>query len=51
MDNGIADFFVTLDSGFADGRAIDPSWMETFKASFTDRLPVGGHFEGSKGGY
>ena len=48
MDNGIADFFVTLDSGFADGRAVDPSWMETFKASFTDRLPVGGHFEEMK---
>ena len=48
MDNGIADFFITLDSGFADGRVIDPSWMETFKASFTDRLPVGGHFEEMK---
>jgi len=45
MDHGIADFFITLDSGFADGRAVAPSWTETFKASFTDRLPIAGHFE------
>jgi hypothetical protein len=45
MDHGVSDFFITLDSGFADGRAVAPSWTETFKASFTDRLPVAGHFE------
>ena len=46
MDNGISDFFITLDSGWGENLA--PSWTETFKASFTDRLPVGGHFEEMK---
>lgn len=46
MDNGISDFFITLDSGWGENLA--PSWTETFKASFTDRLPIGGHFEEMK---